>query len=144
MLKIEILSLVVFLIGEICCRFGDKIDALVKNDPKWPNVAQIWPQMSQNGPRWSKMTQNEREVRSLNPQAVQSAVEIRLLTLLWESGRSTSGETCQLDDIPRHSSTPAIISMIRVDQVKHHQGKASPPVGSGCQVSLQILEVKTK
>ena len=82
--------------------------------------------------------QLSREVRSLNPQAVQSAMEIRLLILLWESGRSISGKR------PRHSSTPAIISMIRVDQVKHHLGKASPPVGSGCQVSLQILEVKTK
>ena len=52
------------------------------------------------------------------------------------------GETCQLYDSPRHSPTPAIISMIRVDQVKHHQGKASPLVGPGCQGSLQILEDK--
>ena len=43
---------------------------------------------------------------------------------------------------PRYSLTPAIISMIRVDQVKHHQGKASPLVGPGCQGSLQILEDK--
>ena len=59
-----------------------------------------------------------------------------LLILLWESGRSISGKH------PRHLSTPAIIFMIRVDQVKYHQGKASPPVGSGCQGSFQIPEGK--
>ena len=83
--------------------------------------------------------QLSREVRSFNPQAVQSAMEIGDPA----ADPPVGIRPLHIGETSLHSSTPAIISMIRVDQVKHHQGKASPPVGSGCQGSLQILEVKT-